>query len=115
MEHLPVATMIPLLWITLDENSEVLGRLLRMISGFEISKWKSFDEIEDLLAAAYKYDMPGPLATALNSFPWPFINDNPLRLYAITTRNGWEEEAKTASKLSLNLPIYDDSYVSVLE
>jgi hypothetical protein len=31
-----------------------------MISGFETPKWKSFEEIEDLLAAASKYEMPGP-------------------------------------------------------
>jgi hypothetical protein len=101
--------------ITLDENSAILGRLLRMISGFEIPKWKSFDEVEALLAAAYKYDMPGPLAAARTTFMWPFSAEQPLRLYAVAARYGWEEEAKLASKHSLSLSIHDEEHVSVLE
>jgi hypothetical protein len=101
--------------ITLDEKSVVVGRLLRMISGFETPKWKSFDEVEDLLAAAYKYEMPGPLAAARTTFMWPFSAEQPLRLYAVAARYGWEEEAKLASKHSLTLSIHDKEHDSVLE
>jgi hypothetical protein len=101
--------------ITLDEKSEVVGMLLRMISGFEIPKWKSFDELEDLLAAAYKYDMRGPMATARTTFFWPFSLEQPLRQYAVAARYGWEEEAKCASTLSLSIPIYDEAHASILE
>ncbi|KIM91278.1 hypothetical protein PILCRDRAFT_810530 [Piloderma croceum F 1598] len=101
--------------ITLEEESVVVGRLLRMISGFETPKWKSFDEVEDLLAAAYKYEMPGPLAAARTAFMWPFAAEQPLRLYAVAARYGWEEEAKLASKHSLTFSIHDKKHDSVLE
>jgi hypothetical protein len=100
--------------ITLDERGQVLGRLLRMISGFETSKWKSLDEVEDFLAAAYKYDMPGPVATARTALVWPIFADQPLRLYAIAAQHEWEEEAKMASRLSLSLCIHDNTHTSVL-
>jgi len=101
--------------ITLGEKSEVLGTLLRMISGFEIPEWKSFDEVEDLLAAAYKYDMRGPLATARTMCIGPFFVESPLRLYAIAACYGWEKEAKLASKLSLGISIHDEDHASILE
>jgi hypothetical protein len=49
--------------VTLGETSKVLGVLLRMISGLEIPKWESLDDVEAVLDAAHKYDMPGPIAT----------------------------------------------------
>jgi hypothetical protein len=48
--------------VTLGETSKVLGVLLRMISGLEIPKWESLDDVEAVLDAAHKYDMPGPMA-----------------------------------------------------
>jgi len=101
--------------ITLDETSEALGKLLRMISGFEISEWKSLDEAENLLAAAYKYDMPGPLSAMRAIFRLLFAAEQPLRSYAIAAQHGWEAEAKIASKHSLKLNIYNHAHAPLLE
>jgi hypothetical protein len=101
--------------ITMDEGSVVLGRLFRMISGLETPKWKSFDEVEDILAVAEKFDMPGPLTTIRATLTSPFFLEQPLRLYAIAARYGWEDEAKLASKHSLSLSIHDEEHASVLE
>ena len=45
--------------ITLDEPSKVLRPLvlLRIISGFRIQNWESYDQVEGVFAAAEKYDM----------------------------------------------------------
>ena len=52
--------------IILDEPSKVLGTLLRIISGFRLQIWETFDhedsEVEGVLAAAEKYDMEGALS-----------------------------------------------------
>jgi hypothetical protein len=101
--------------IVMDETSMVLGTLLRMIGGLEFPKWESFDELESLWAAAEKYDMPGPLAVIRTVITTPPILDEPLRLYALATRYGWEDVAKLASKYTLGLSILDDKFAPVLE
>jgi hypothetical protein len=101
--------------ITLGETSKVLGILLRMISGFETPKWESIDEVEDVLAAARKYDMPGPLSTIRSAIVGPLFLDQSLKVYAIAAKQDWEEEAKEASKHSLRLSIYDTEHASTLQ
>lgn len=101
--------------IVLNETSKILGVLLRMISGLEIPKWVSIDDVEDVLAAAHKYDMDGPIATIRSAMYSPLFVSEPLKLYAIAANNNWEEEAKEASKLSLALWIHDEKHVLTLE
>jgi len=101
--------------ITLDETSDVLGSLLRMISGFGAVKWASYDEVENVLAAAQKYDMRGPILTIRSAITSPFFLEQPLRLYAIAAHYGWEEEAKLASKYSLRLSLHDNEHATILD
>src|ERR1700734_1291406 len=101
--------------IALDEPSNVLGALLRLISGFGVMKWESYDEVENVLAAAQKYDMTGPLMMIRAAITSPIFMEQPLRLYAIAARYGWEDEAKLASKHSLVLSIHDDEHAAILE
>jgi hypothetical protein len=101
--------------IVLDEPSKVLGTLLRMIGGLEFPKLQSFGELEDVLAAADKYDMPGPRAFIRSIITTSPFLEKPLRLYAIAARYDWEEEAKLASKHTLALSIYDKKHAAVLD
>jgi len=101
--------------IALDEPSNVLGALLRLISGFGVMKWESYDQVENVLAAAQKYDMTGPLMIIRSAITSPIFLKQPLRLYAIAARYEWEEEAKLASKHSLVLSIHDDEHAAILE
>lgn len=103
--------------IGLSEGSKVLGTLLSMISGLAVKKWESLDEMEEVLTAAQKYDMPGPLQTLRSavSLPSPIFLQQPLRLYAIAVRHQWEEEARSASAHTLDLAIHDEEHTSVLE
>jgi hypothetical protein len=101
--------------ITLDETSNLLGTLLRIISGFKIKNWESFEEVESVLVAAEKYDMEGAVALIRSAITSPTFLEQPLRLYAIASRYGWEEEAKLASKHSLARSIYAEEHSPILE
>lgn len=101
--------------ITLNERGKILENLLRIISGFGVLQWESLDELEDVLAAAQKYDMPGPQLAIRSVIRSGIFLKTPLRLYAIAACYGWEEEAKIASKLSLDMSIYDDEHTAILE
>ena len=101
--------------ITLDEPSNVVGPLLRMISGMEIPKWESYDEVEGVLEAAHKYDMAGPISMMRFILISPRFLAEPLRLYVMAIRFDWPEEAKLAAEQSLALSIHDTKYVPLLE
>lgn len=102
-------------FIILDETGKVLGILLRMISGFEIPKWESLHDMELVVRAADKYDMPGPRAI-IRAIMGPLaFTIEPLVLYAIAARMGWEEEAKIASTGTLTLSIYADEHIHTLD
>lgn len=100
--------------IVLTESSKVLGTLLRMVGGMEFSWWKSLDELEDLLTAAEKYDMPGPRMIIHGHIITSPAPEETLRLYAIAARFEWEEQAKLASKHTLSIPIHDDAHAIAL-
>jgi hypothetical protein len=101
--------------ITLDEPSNVVGPLLKMISGMEIPKWESYDEVEGVLEAAHKYDMAGPISMIRFMLISPRFLAEPLRLYVMAIRFDWPEEAKLAAEQSLALSIHDTKYVPLLE
>jgi len=92
--------------IYLDEDTATLEAVLRMVSGFPIPTLDSYEIIEPIMYAAEKYDMPGPMSIvrALVMTP-PFLAD-PLRLYAMACRYGWNEEARTASRHTLVLNLH---------
>jgi hypothetical protein len=100
--------------IPIDEKDNVLERLLRMISGLETPKWESFDELEEVSSLAENWDTPGPLAIIRLAVTSPLFLEDPLRLYVITTHFEWEEEAKLASRYTLNLSLHDSEHRTVL-
>ncbi|KAI0028879.1 hypothetical protein K488DRAFT_89317 [Vararia minispora EC-137] len=96
--------------ITLSEDSVTLEGLLRMVCGIVIPTLTCWDDVEPILYAAEKYDMPGPhsIIRALAHTP-PFLNE-PLRLFAAACRYDWPDEARLASTLSLALDLADPLY-----
>jgi len=104
--------------IALDEGNRVLTPLLKMISGLAVERWKSLEELEGVLDAAQKYDMPGPLSTIRSTVASPpsYITlENPLRLYIIAARHDWEEEAQAASVHTLEVCLHDEALASILQ
>jgi hypothetical protein len=100
--------------INLDEDSHTLESLLLMICGLAINPITSYDEVDALLFAAEKYDMPGPVSLVRVLIMTPPLLGQPLRLYVAATRCGWEEEAKHASAQSLALNIYAPEHQPIL-
>jgi len=90
----------------LDEDTHTLEGLFRMACGLPIPPLDSYDEIEALLHAAEKYDMPGPTSIVRIAVMRPAFLSEPIRLYAIACRYGWAEEARLASTHTLTLDIY---------
>jgi len=98
-----------------NEKDNVLERVLRLICGLETPRWKSFDELEESLELAEKWDAPGPISVIRSAITAPIFLEEPLRLYSIATRVGWEEETKIASTHSLALDLCGEEHQAQLE
>ncbi|KAF7975064.1 hypothetical protein HWV62_16132 [Athelia sp. TMB] len=94
--------------IYMDEESSVLEAILRMVCGLPVVLPTTYDMVDALLYAAEKYDMPGPVSIIRMSVMTPSLLNQPLRLYAVACRYGWEEEAKFASGETLVLNLYSE-------
>ncbi|KZT67182.1 hypothetical protein DAEQUDRAFT_767411 [Daedalea quercina L-15889] len=90
----------------LDEDTQTLEGLLRMACGLPVPALDGYDEIEALLHAAEKYDMPGPASIVRIALMRPAFLAEPVRLYAIACRYGWPDEARLASTHTLTLNIH---------
>ncbi|TFK35174.1 hypothetical protein BDQ12DRAFT_760384 [Crucibulum laeve] len=101
--------------IPIDETDSTLERVLRMTCGLETPQWKSFDELEDTVTLIEKWDAAGPLSVIRSAIFAPLFLTDPLRLYALVTRFGWEEEIKLASTYTLPVNLYDDQHQKYLE
>lgn len=93
--------------VPLDENVEITAQLLGIICGVGIapSDLASFAAVSALLHAAEKYEMPGVTACVRLAMTAPRFLADPLRLYALSCRYGWRDEAQAAATLTLSLDI----------
>ena len=101
--------------IYVDEDSQTLEGLLRMVCGLSIPKLDSYDFIEPILHAAEKYDMPGPMSIIRALLSTPSLMSDPLRLYAVTCRYGWQDEAMMASRATLTLNLHSPENRNTLQ
>lgn len=101
--------------VEIPAKDRELSKLLCMMSGLHIDNWESIDEVDELLSLAVQLDTPGPLSVIRGAITSPMFMSEPLQLYAIATRHGWDEEARLASTQTLTLDLYHDTYRSALE
>ena len=101
--------------IHVDEDEHTLESILRMICGLPILGIDSYDTIDELLFAAEKYDMPGPMSIIRMLVMTRPLLDQPLRLYGVACRFGWEHEAKFASTQTLTYNIHATEYRPLLQ
>jgi hypothetical protein len=101
--------------IYMDEDAHILESLLRMACGLPITSPTTYDEVDVLLYTAEKYDMPGPMSIIRFLVMTPPLLDNPLRLYAIACRFGWEAEAQYASTETLTLDLHAEPHRAALQ
>ncbi|THH34119.1 hypothetical protein EUX98_g36 [Antrodiella citrinella] len=102
--------------IPMSESADILEVLLSMACGKEIpiSRLQSIDFIEDLLAVAEKYDMPGPSSIIRLSVSLTHVRTHPIRVYALACRWGWTEVARTASSHTLHMDLLDKKWAGEL-
>jgi len=101
--------------IEVDEKDKTITKVLSMVCGLHITNWESINEVDDALSLAQKWDAPGPLSMIRGAITAPMFLADPLRLYAITTRLGWEEETRLASTHTLALDLYEETHQLILE
>ncbi|KAJ7654496.1 hypothetical protein DFH06DRAFT_515957 [Mycena polygramma] len=107
--------------VTLEEDQETLGTLLRMC----YPKWMLLDckpllsTIEGVLAvlsAAIKYAMDGVEREVRTALVDPrFVEANPLRVFALAVKHGLDNEAKICARSTLRLPVLGMNYTPELE
>lgn len=101
--------------IEVVERDAILVKVLCMICGLHTDAWESIGDVDDALGLAQRWDAPGPLSIIRGGAMTPMFLAAPLRLYAIATRHGWEDEARVASTHTLGLNLYDEEYREDLE
>ena len=113
----PSETHCPI--IAMSESRPVIAALLQFIYPVEDPKIDSLDSLVPILAVAIKYDVIAVINTLGKILVSPpFVETDPIRVYAIASRFDMEEEAKIASKYTLNVdllevPLLDDfKYIS---
>ncbi|KAJ7718000.1 hypothetical protein DFH07DRAFT_860700 [Mycena maculata] len=93
--------------IFMDEDEDTLELLLRMVSGLPLLPVVHYDVVDKILFAAEKYDMPGPMSIMRLLVMTPPLLDQPFRLYTVSCRYGWDEEARFASTQTLTHHLHD--------
>ena len=99
----------PIIEIPVSEPSDVLDTLLRLVYPTPDPTISSFDELALVLEAAIKYDFITAvtfLRRHLISSPH-FLQTSPIRVYAIASRYGLEEEMRIASRYTLSINMLD--------
>lgn len=98
-----------------DEDAYTLESLLRMICGLSLLAVETYDQLDTLLFAAEKYDMPGPISILrLQAMTPPFLEE-PFRLYAAASRHAWDAEKKFSATRTLTYNIHDAALRPMLQ
>ncbi|KIM63692.1 hypothetical protein SCLCIDRAFT_116843 [Scleroderma citrinum Foug A] len=94
--------------IPVSERSSIIGALLQFIYPEPDPEVQHLDELDEFLTSAVKYDFMGVIAALRKELVSPrFLEENPLRVYAIATRFDLEYEAKIASRHTLSCNVLD--------
>ncbi|KAK0491701.1 hypothetical protein EDD18DRAFT_1358477 [Armillaria luteobubalina] len=109
--RLPSSVLKP---IPIHERDVVLERFLQIISGLAIPPWRTVDDLEGVLKLAGIWSARGVVNVMRASIMTPMFLREPLRVYAISTRFGWEEQAELASRHALKLSLHEEQHQEVL-
>jgi hypothetical protein len=92
--------------ISLPFEDAPIARVLLILSAQPIDPWKSFRELEAAIDVMEYLDTPGPLSVVRASCFTPIFCAEPIRLYGLAARFGWEEVLHHAAELTLNLNLF---------
>ncbi|EAU91566.2 hypothetical protein CC1G_02055 [Coprinopsis cinerea okayama7 len=97
-----------------NEETDVLEHLLRMVCGLPVLPLDP-TLVEPILHAAETYDMPGPMSIVRLGVKSSPLSDDPLRMYVICSRYGWESEMKYFSTRTLTYNLHDPTHFETLQ
>ncbi|KAK0462132.1 hypothetical protein IW261DRAFT_1348480, partial [Armillaria novae-zelandiae] len=92
------------------EHDTVLEQLLRILSSLAIAPWRTFDDLEGVLSLAETWGAKGAVDVVRGALTAPVFLREPLRVYVIATRFGWDEEAELASRHTLELSLHEEQH-----
>ncbi|KAF9001123.1 hypothetical protein BDQ17DRAFT_1358788 [Cyathus striatus] len=92
------------------EPEDVLERVLCLICGLEPPQWETFDDLASVARLVEFLDAPGPLSILQGACTSPLFLAEPIRLYGLARRYGWEEESQIASSHTLSLSLYEKKH-----
>lgn len=78
-----------------------LERVLLMMSGLSTPPWSSFAELDGAVDVIEYLDAPGPLSIIRASCLAPLFLSEPVRVYALGARFGWDEVTQHAAVYTL--------------
>ncbi|TCD61888.1 hypothetical protein EIP91_007792 [Steccherinum ochraceum] len=90
--------------VTLTESSEALDALLRFCYPVREPSLSSIEKTLEVFHAAKKYDIDEGIMWAREKLAG-FAAKEPIRVYALACRYGWEEEARIAAKETLSMSL----------
>jgi len=101
-----VDTSIPV--VPVSELRRTLDPLLRFIYPVQDPPILTLDELNPIMAAAFKYDLPSVISTLRKILVIPqFLESSPTRVFAIASRYELEPEAQLASQYTLKVNVLD--------
>ena len=101
--------------VNLVEDAQTTERVLQYCYPFSNPVFTDLDEIQAVLEMMKKYGMKGLMNKVKGSLIQPtFLDEQPLRVFAIAYRYGLEEEGRMAAKYTLRQPFFSH-YVKELE
>ncbi|KAK0185355.1 hypothetical protein F5146DRAFT_1005958 [Armillaria mellea] len=77
--------------------------------------WCIFDDLESVFRPAEIRRARGPVDSVCASITAPMFLRESLRVYAIATRFGWEEETELASNHALALSLHEEQHQEALQ
>ncbi|KAG6919769.1 hypothetical protein DXG01_001608 [Tephrocybe rancida] len=94
--------------VPVSETRDTLGTLLQFVYPTEDPHIESLDELVSVLCTAVKYDFMGVIASLRKILvSLRFVRVDPTRVFAIASRFELEDEARIASKYTLNVQVLD--------
>jgi hypothetical protein len=102
--------------VPLDEPASLLAHTLSILCGLPPPSAAplDFDTAEAILALSERWAAPGAAARVRDAITGPAFLAEPLRLYVVTVRAGWTDEAHIAARGTLVLSLYDEVHNELL-
>ncbi|KXN91882.1 hypothetical protein AN958_11184 [Leucoagaricus sp. SymC.cos] len=95
--------------ISLPFDDAPIERVLLLLSAQPTEPWMSFAELEAAVNVMDYLDTPGPISYVRVSCFLPTFLSEPIRLYGLGARYGWEDVIQHAAELTLSLNLFPPS------